>query len=550
MFADSVNILLKKRTHIFALCSLLFLVNPANSTMRVTSSTPTGAGARSYAAAYQQVADMRQRSLDPQTSEELGLPVQVPNEQLANSIANGTATNTNITDLDACASIYANGTFAWDIPTGGLKSNSTKTESCVAVVEMRAIQGSEDVLLATAKVAAGDSINCNISTFPSASYTVDAGAVTFPADKEPTIEDVQAAMDAEQRKNAGLKIAAGAIVGALGGNIAGSNDVGKSNLIGLDKGKLTGTAIGAASGALIMTGATHSGYVTGNVIQSAGLNAAAGGMIGNMVASGDSVLYIEKCNDSKTGKCLWGIVEKKKMLSGNEKGYYNIENGYTAVCTDTDKGCERVRIIGSALELGKNNGSTVGDVARNREKIKASSDVKKFCLKDDTMSKDCSNDQFWIPVGTNWGRPGDRIAALVKDFDDSFFGKKLDDYYKWKDKNQSAIVYRRDAQGQANDAIPADEGTLENFYPLTQDASDGGIIDIDNKARMKSTLIGAGAGAGLGAFSAYQGAQDEIDQRWISAVQAYKDSLQKIYCATGKRFLASYNDIAIIPQVK
>jgi hypothetical protein len=62
-------------------------------------------------------------------------------------------------------------------------------------------------------------------------------------------------------------------------------------------------------------------------------------------------------------------------------------------------------------------------------------------------------------------------------------------------------------------------------------------------------MIGAGTGAGLGAFTAYQGAQDEIDLRWVSAVQEYKDSLQKFYCATGTRYLSQYNDVVVIPNM-
>ncbi|MBQ7128059.1 MAG: hypothetical protein IJO18_03680 [Alphaproteobacteria bacterium] len=84
---------------------------------------------------------------------------------------------------------------------------------------------------------------------------------------------------------------------------------------------------------------------------------------------------------------------------------------------------------------------------------------------------------------------------------------------------------------------------------MYQDAEDGALIDLGNKARLKGTLIGAGAGGALGAFTAYQGAQDEIQQRWVSAVREYKDSLQKIYCATGTRFLTHYNDTVIIPMV-
>ena len=80
-------------------------------------------------------------------------------------------------------------------------------------------------------------------------------------------------------------------------------------------------------------------------------------------------------------------------------------------------------------------------------------------------------------------------------------------------------------------------------------AEDGGVIDLDNKARLKGTMIGAGVGGAAGAFTAYQGAQSDIDERWVSAVREYKDSLEKFYCATGNRFISYYNDIAVVPDI-
>ena len=81
------------------------------------------------------------------------------------------------------------------------------------------------------------------------------------------------------------------------------------------------------------------------------------------------------------------------------------------------------------------------------------------------------------------------------------------------------------------------------------DAADGGIIDLGNKARLKSTLIGAGAGGAMGAFVGYQGAQTDIENRWVTATREYNDSLQKVYCATGNRFLGFYNDTIFIPSL-
>ena len=82
---------------------------------------------------------------------------------------------------------------------------------------------------------------------------------------------------------------------------------------------------------------------------------------------------------------------------------------------------------------------------------------------------------------------------------------------------------------------------------MYQDAEDGGVIELGNKARIKGTLTGAGIGGAAGAFTAYQGAQTEIDERYVTAVREYKDSLQKFYCGTGKRFLTFYNDTLVMP---
>ena len=103
--------------------------------------------------------------------------------------------------------------------------------------------GGKDVVLARANVAAGSGVKCNISDFPEADYTVDAQNVLFPADAEPTTEDVIKVLNEEQKQHAALKIAAGALVGGIGGNIAGKNDVGKDSLMGTDKGKMKGTLI-------------------------------------------------------------------------------------------------------------------------------------------------------------------------------------------------------------------------------------------------------------------------------------------------------------------
>ena len=157
--------------------------------------------------------------------------------------------------LDACSRIYPNGEFEIARPTAGLGAGAAKT--CVAVVELRGYQmgkNGSDAVLARANVAAGSTINCNISDFPESSYTSDAGNVLFPSDSEPTVQDVIKQLNQEQKQNAGLKIAAGALIGAVGGNLSGKNDIGKDGLLGTSKSQMTNTVIGAVGGAAIGEG--------------------------------------------------------------------------------------------------------------------------------------------------------------------------------------------------------------------------------------------------------------------------------------------------------
>ena len=148
---------------------------------------------------------------------------------------------------------------------------------------------------------------------------------------------------------------------------------------------------------------------------------------------------------------------------------------------------------------------------------------------------------------------GPKTPALIDGFKDSAFGKKQKDWNEWKGKHSDAVIKRRKSDGSTDTAKDLKNDhpnmTLDDFYPMYIDAEDGGIVDLGNRARLKSTLIGAGAGGALGAFTAYQGAQNDIDERWVSAVREYKDSLQKFYCMTGSRFMSYYNDVVLIPNI-
>ena len=91
---------------------------------------------------------------------------------------------------------------------------------------------------------------------------------------------------------------------------------------------------------------------------------------------------------------------------------------------------------------------------------------------------------------------------------------------------------------------------MESVADVDGFLDDGGVVDFSNKARLGSTLKGAGVGGALGGFAGYQGAQSDIEDRFVQATREYNDSLEKFYCGTGRKFLSFYNDEVIIPQMK
>ena len=213
------------------------------------------------------------------------------------------------TIMDRCAAIYPNGEFAWARPTAGIGAGGAET--CTSVVKLLALGAGDngsDVVVATVNLAAGDSIRCNIDEFPESSYSATNIEISVPWDQEPTMDDVIQMMNQEQKQNAAIKIVSTAVIGALGGNIAGDNAPGTDSLLGGGKDKIQGTVIGALGGAALGTASVYSGKVAGDMIMSAGVNAAAGSVVGNLAASGDSVMRIDDCTyKGSPEKCLWGI---------------------------------------------------------------------------------------------------------------------------------------------------------------------------------------------------------------------------------------------------
>jgi hypothetical protein len=532
------------------------------------------------------------------------LPVRVADKKLEDSIRAGANPNVSIAHLEACGMIYSNGSFLWDVPDAGIEFGSNQP-TCVAEIYMKAAPegqapgGPNDKLVAIAHVPAGGSIKCNIDAFPQTGYQPAAGEVTFPHDQEPTMEEVVAVMDREQKQNAAMKSISAAVVGGVGMYLATK-----------DNDKKATTYIAAAAGAAGAGGmayaSTQTGKVVGDTIMGAGMNTVAGAVMGNMGAgmgSTGEVLVIRDCDKPKSsgsgdssssvgsgGKCLWGYVTKggqsiykdvpasnnytnSKYVHGIAPCYYDInKNAWCVELQGTEIKIEDARYTkvyglynvvlegfdGKMADLANLRGPDWGDKVFGTSGSGA--DKKGVCMH-------MEGDKAIIgPKATCGGGfetnvvkiesayyKGSRRMAMMKGVTEGIegktFGLTLEDYENPEKNIKTTDVVGRNADGTENGETFT-EAEVSNFRPMTQDSSDGGVVDFENKARMKGTLIGAGAGGALGGLSAYQGAKSEIEERYIVALQEYEGSLRKVYCMTGSRFLKSYNDTVVIPNMK
>lgn len=538
------------------------------------------------AQAYQQVNETRYQA---ELANQQAAQAQAVSQDLAQQVQTGTV-NSDVSSeqLNKCSMIYPTGEFMWSKPMAGRGAGGANT--CVAVVELRASQAGpngEDLVVARTNLAAGDSMNCNISDFPEHSWLPEAARVEFPSDTEPTREDVIAVMNEEQKQHAGLKILAGGLVAAVAGNAMGENDVGKDGIFGTSKSKLKSTAIGALGGAGLMAASSFGGKVGGDMIMSAGVNAAAGALVGNMSGKGDSVLRIEKCTvDGQETTCAYALLSKvgeaikADRVSGSV--YVNQENsGLFLVCTGEENTADFKCVPENGLlkpeledyECGDGKKCSFEEAAE--EKFTHIESKYKFCYSKDDVEKvdpenggGCGDAKAsgvrypgpWIELKSANRREHGKPVMLVG-VEDKAFGWKIKDF---KDALKSGVYDGNKIVGRnANGAVVELDGGYENydtygdvkkdnqvnFQLVSLDAEDGSLIDINNKARMKSTLVGAGAGAGLGAFTAYQGAQSEIEERLYTAQREYKDSLNMFYCITGNRLLSMYNEVFAIPAM-
>jgi hypothetical protein len=543
---------------------------------------------RSHAAAYQQVTafSAQQEYLNANYVEQT-LPITVEDATLANAIANNSDGAPSVSDLESCALIYPNGSFRWGTPEYGMQKNP----QCIAVVELR--DATSNAVLATTTVAAGQSIKCNIDSFPPSSYNMSAlSQIELPADEAPTMEDVIAVMNEEQKQNAGLKIAAGAIIAGVAGNLLSPKSAGEKEgklPIGTGSSQLIGTAIGAAAGAGIMAASTYSGKVAGDTIKSTSVNAASGMIIGNMMAGaggGDDVLATTKCTleNSKTEyDCIAGKYEtygeQFPKTKQNENGetvrdtatVYLIKQDGTdlhecKIQGDTAK-CQRksIKNLGQISVQTNNNSSRElievksGNTTNIDGWIKQANSSSSDGAQDDdsgnttntiTFRKDAAgtlrNDAYLVlESASEVTKTENAYAIFMGGLPKKLMGYKPSD---WNKMSSGATLYYRYSGGSVGAKIEQPE--LANFKPSSRSAEDGDLIDLSNGARTKGTLVGTAAGGALGGFAGYQGAKDEISQRWVSSLREYEDSLSSVVCFTGARYLSKYNDYADIPKLE
>lgn len=521
---------------------------------------------RSYATAYNQVNAIRQQAyidanmpVATTASATATLPVAVDDEQLASSILNNdSSTDTTVADLDACAMIYPNGVFKWGIPESGVRR--TPNNQCMAVVEL--IDANTNAVLATTTLGAGDSMKCNIDSFPESGYHLALSKIELPADEAPTMKDVESVMNEEQKQNAGLKIAAAAIISGVAGNILSPKTAGEeTGKFGLGTGntKLKTTALSAVAGAGVMAASTYSGKVAGDTIKSTAVNAASGAVIGNMMAgasNGDAFLTVVKCKIKNTEyDCVVGNTQTKSDEKVSpDSGKFLIINtaGEVKQCEEPSSGIKCESYTNSLVDIILEGNIEFKKLSsKNNEKRDKLTAYKQDTGSDNNSFKktdgNSTDNNLYFKINSAYKSSDEKHAyAVFKDGAPAKLRrmKKSD----WDNMQYENIEYYvRYSNGKTGDKIE-DKNVI--FEPSSYDASNGDLIDISNQARVKGTATGAAVGGALGGFSAYQGAQSEISERWTASMREYEGSLLNFVCVTGGRPLAKYNDYVEIPEMQ
>ena len=577
--------------------SLISLLSVCSLNTTASARINVKSNSRSYADAYNQVAAIRYQqeyadaaTAGVTTSSDTGnLPVAVDDKKLAAEILNNTSSQVTRSDLEKCAMIYPNGVFRWGIPESGVRR--TPVAQCVAVVELRDANTKE--ILATTTIAAGDTMKCNVDAFPESSYSYDLkyGKKEVPADAAPTIEEVEAVLNQEQKQNAGFKIAAAAILSGVAGNFLAPKPAGDTKLLGTSSTQLQDTAIGAVAGAGIMAASTYSGKVAGDTIKSTAVNAATGMVVGNMLAGAnetDGVLETTKCEIKDMGErdCIVGNVsvtssssfadwkEKQKLFKstqsqkcteGNASADSTVlikKDGTTLlICNSSHECCNQVKNDLVNISVASNNGSSTYYLKSLTDSIR-NNHLKKYTLSSDEdeqkdkkyieldNSTNSTNGEFYEVVSASYAEKKIRAYAVFDHLPIKALGYNSEDWETLENKCHPTYYERNVSDGTSGERIKADEGKGLVFTPSLRNASDGSLIDISNEARAKGTLVGTAAGGALGGLAGYQGAKSEITERWTAAVRAYDDSLSNFACTTGGRFLATYNSYVDIPELK
>lgn len=525
----------------------------------------------SYAGAYNQVLAMQQQqeyvdSVEtPQVqtaSATATLPVEVEDARLAEQIKNNTANSVTVSDLERCSMIDIRGVFKWGVPQSGMRKASQP--QCIAVVDL--VDYNTNKVLATTTVAAGDAIKCNIDEFPESGYLPALGEVILPADNPPTEKDVEKALNKEQKQNSGFKIAAAAIIGGLAGNALSPKESGDSKLLGTSKKQLAGSAIGALAAGGIMAASSYSGKVAGETIKSGAINATAGMLVANMgagLSNSNSVLATAKCTvDKQERDCVIGYFYKKQnpLPTVNEKQesvtYYTTPTASsTYQCVTKDDGTTCIsynkKLQNITLEGGVLLSSTQpGDFGPGKQFEPVY--IKNNKIQDGSTE---DNQEAYFKMESAWvSSPAQMAYAVFDSLSSKTFGYKVSDFENSLKKKVTGYYVRYNnttTVGNRLDMNANKQKIDENefvFTPSARSSEDGGIIDLSNEARAKATMAGAGAGAALGGFVGYQGAQSEISERLVTALNDYTNSLNNFYCTTGKRFMSFYNGYAEVPS--
>ncbi len=552
----------------------------------------TAPGTRSQMiAAQQQLAAANTNVYATTTSATENLPVAVDDPNLERQILDNTSEMVSASDLADCSMIYPNGLFKWGVPESGVRRN--QTSQCVAVIELR--DANSNAVLAQTTLASGDVMKCNIDMFPQSGWQSALASVELPADEAPTVDDVEKVMDQEQKQNAGLKIAAGAILTGLAGNILAPKEAGDNRLLGTSKEQLVDTAIAATAGAGIMAASTYTGKVAGDTIKSTAVNAATGAVVANMAGGmaggGDSTLTVKKCvikektqggttHESGPFDCIAGNID---VISGESNGinnwqdadenvYFINSNRNLKQCKQNDDGDYSINGVMYScvnypsnllkIQLSAFPEDSFENIRVSGEKRHTSDNIEKYILDgnefvSETVGNISPEHYFKIySASFSTGRTEHGYAVFPNGIPNKMFGYKIKDWDMLRIKN-IVRYFARNGDGSVGperkdefDPETQQQTTEIIFTPLEIDAEDGALVDFSNKGRMKSTLTGAAAGGALGGFAGYQGAKQEVQERWVSASREYNDSLTNFYCATGTRYLSQYNDYIEIPQIK